>query len=43
MDSHKGRPRPALAVAVILIVALAWAGLLALNLVPELRGDFGWR
>jgi len=43
MDSRKGRPRPALAVAVILIVALAWAGLLALNLVPELRGDFGWR
>lgn len=30
-------------IAFILIVSLLWAAMLALNLVPELRGDFGWR
>src|SRR5262245_22747002 len=31
------------AVGVIVALSLLWAGLLALNVVPQLRGDFGWR
>ena len=38
---NKGRGM-VLAIAVVL-VCLAWAAVLALNLVPELRGDFGWQ
>ncbi len=30
-------------IAFIVAFSLVWAAVLALNLVPELRGDFGWR
>jgi len=33
-------PRAALGIA---LFGLAWAGVLAFNLVPQLRGDYGWR
>ena len=35
--------RQNLIVATVVVLSLIWAATLALNLAPELRGDFGWR
>ncbi len=34
---------PLRSVTVIVVLSLVWAVLLALNIIPQLRGDFGWR
>lgn len=39
----KQRSLPSSLAIVVIVVTLVWAALLALNPIPQLRGDFGWR